>query len=234
MEFQFAGYSNIGMRSGNEDSYAVKPYGAILLAMVADGLGGHANGEVASSLAVNTVIGLLSGKPVDEDALLEALLRANSQICQAGIHGHTTAAAVWMDQETALAAHVGDSRIYHFRDGRILFQSEDHSYVQVAVLVGELEPSAVRHHPDRNRIFRVLGDPAEAPRIDSRELDLRPGDRLLICSDGFWEPVTEEDMLRTLAETGSAEEWLAAMKLLIEITQDPEQDNYTAVCISVL
>lgn len=222
------------MRTNNEDSYAVKQYGASLIAMVADGLGGHENGEVASSLAVNTVIGLLAGQTVDEDALLEALLRANSQICQAGINGHTTAAAVWMDQETALAAHIGDSRIYQFRNRQILYQSEDHSLVQVAVLVGELDPSAIRRHPDRNRIFRVLGDPNEAPRIDSRELDIQPGDRLLICSDGFWEPVTEEDMLRTLAETGSAEEWLAAMKMLIEITQDPEQDNYTAVCISVL
>ena len=234
MDYQFAGYTNIGMRTNNEDSYAVKQYGASLIAMVADGLGGHENGEVASSLAVNTVIGLLAGQTVDEDALLEALLRANSQICQAGINGHTTAAAVWMDQETALAAHIGDSRIYQFRNRQILYQSEDHSLVQVAVLVGELDPSAIRRHPDRNRIFRVLGDPNEAPRIDSRELDIQPGDRLLICSDGFWEPVTEEDMLRTLAETGSAEEWLAAMKMLIEITQDPEQDNYTAVCISVL
>lgn len=222
------------MRSQNEDSYAVKKLDDRLLAMVADGLGGHENGEIASSLAVSTVFALLQQEAVDEDSLLDALIQTNSQICRAGISGHTTAAVLWANQDTALAAHVGDSRIYHFRDGEILYQSEDHSYVQVAVLVGELDPSALRHHPDRNRIFRVLGDPREAPRIDSTELDLQPGDRLLICSDGFWEPVTEADMMRTMSETVSAEQWLSAMKLLIEITQDPDQDNYTAVCIHVL
>lgn len=234
MEFQFAGYTNIGLRPKNEDAYAVKQTGTALLAMVADGLGGHANGEIASSVAVRTVFSLLEKEAVDEDLLLEALLRASSEICRANISGHTTAAAVWIDPENALAAHVGDSRIYHFRDGQILYQSEDHSYVQVAVLVGELDPSALRHHPDRNRIFRVLGDPREAPRIDSTELTLRPGDRLLLCTDGFWEPVTETDMLRTMSETASAEEWLASMKLLVEIHQDPKQDNYTAICIQVI
>lgn len=233
MKYQYASYTDIGKRGNNEDSLGLQRRKNSLLAVVADGLGGHANGEVASRIAVDTILRELRDKPVDEEELACAMLKASEEICGARISGHTTAAALWLEEDYAVAAHVGDSRIYQFREGKIIFQSLDHSAVQMAVLVGELEPEAVRHHKDRNKIFRVLGEEDEPPRVDSTELTVKPGDRFLLCSDGFWEPVTEEAMLQTLGQKETPESWLEAMKGIVEDAQDPKQDNNTAVCIFV-
>lgn len=232
MHFDFAGYTDPGKRENNEDCFRTEVHDGKLLTVVADGLGGHANGEVASKIAVDSIFARLSQQPeADEEELIYALLDANSQILSANIHGHSTAAALWLQESYGVAVHVGDSRIYHFRDNAIRFQSVDHSHVQMAVLVGELELQDVRHHKDRNRLFRVLGDPEAVPRVDSKELRVQPGDRFLLCSDGFWEAVTEERMIDTLQTSGSAGEWMEAMKAIVLDADYPNQDNHTAVCI---
>lgn len=233
MEFAFSGYSDIGARAANEDSYGLTTAEDGFLAIVADGLGGHANGQLASRLAVESLCGSLQGKEADEDELLLALLEADRQIRKARDPGNTTAAVLWVQGNDAVAAHIGDSRIYQFREGKILFQSVDHSLVRMAVQVGELVPEALRHHKDRNKLFRALGEKDTSPAADSTELTLLPGDRFLLCSDGFWEPVTEEAMLRTAAETETAEAWLAAMQEIVRSAKDPRQDNHTAICILV-
>ena len=232
MYFDFAGYTDPGKREKNEDCFRTEVLNEKLLAVVADGLGGHANGEVASRIAVDSIFKNLLGNPdVDEDELIYALLDANSQILKAKNHGHSTAAALWLQNGYAVAVHVGDSRIYQFRDNGIRFQSVDHSHVQMAVLVGELDIQDVRHHKDRNRLFRVLGDPEAVPRVDSKELRVQPGDRFLLCSDGFWEAVTEENMIMALQTSCSAAEWMETMKAIVLKADYPHQDNHTAVCI---
>lgn len=233
MEYAFASYTDVGKRDNNEDALKAERLSGGLLAVVADGLGGHSYGEIASQLAVESIFRDLEEKQIDEETLIYAVLKANDTICTAENRGHTTAAALWMEDSCAVAAHVGDSRIYQFRDGNIIFQSVDHSVVQMAVLVGELAPDAVRHHKDRNKVFRVLGDDHEEPKVDSTELTVCPGDRFLLCSDGFWEPVTEADMLRTLRETETAQQWLDAMRQIVADARDPRQDNNTAICILV-
>lgn len=233
MYYHCASFTDVGKRGNNEDSFGLHQSGDSLFAIVADGLGGHENGEVASRLAVDSIIKDLSEAEIDEDALLYAILDANKAVCNANNIGKTTVAALWIKDQYAVAAHVGDSRIYQFRNGEIIFQSVDHSKVQMAVLVGELEPSAVRNHKDRNQLFRALGDPNEELKVDSTELNVLPGDRFLLCSDGFWEPVTEEDMIQTMKETDSPEQWLEAMKQIIVNADKPKQDNYTTVCLQV-
>lgn len=233
MRYQYASNTNIGQRDNNEDSLGVKSLDGTLLAVVADGLGGHANGEVASRIAVDTLLDGLAGKHMDEDELAFAILNASERICAADISGHTTVASLWLEAGCGVAAHVGDSRIYQFRNGKIIFQSVDHSMVQMAIAVGELDASAARHHKDRNKLFRVLGDHHDTPRIDSTELTVLPGDRFLLCSDGFWEPVTETDMCRTALETASPDQWLEAMTRIIAQAADPKQDNHSAVCVLV-
>ena len=230
MKFQFAGYSDIGRRNTNEDAYRLCQTGSTLLAMVADGLGGHANGEVASKIAVDTLSGALEKEDIDEDALAYAILNASSAIRKARISGHSTIAALWAGSGYAVAAHVGDTRIYQLRNSKIIFQSVDHSAVQMAVLVGELDAGAVRHHKDRNKLFRALGE-EEAPKVDITELTIQPADRFLLCSDGFWEPVTEEAMLRTMEQTDTAQAWLDSMTESVYAARDPRQDNHTAICI---
>lgn len=231
MNFQYASYTDPGKRNNNEDSFGIKKVQDSLIAVVADGLGGHANGEIASRLAVDSILNYIDKKTINEDELLYAILNASDRIRKADISGHTTVAALWLEDNYAVAAHVGDSRIYQFRNGQIIFQSIDHSVVQMAVLIGELEPDAVRHHKDRNKIFRALGETGEPVTVDSTELTIQAGDRFLICSDGFWEPVWEADMVRMAEKTKSAEQWLTAMRQVVEQAQDPKQDNNTAICI---
>ena len=233
LQFEFAACSHVGRRENNEDSYGTHTGEGSFAAVVADGVGGHERGEEASRLAVNHILTEISSCDADEDLLLDAITGASLAIGQGESHGFTTVTALWISQAEAIAAHVGDSRIYQFRGGKILYQSLDHSDVMMGVLAGELPPHATRTHPARNRIFRALGLPGEVPKVDSRVLDVRPGDRFLLCSDGFWEPVWEEDMLGTMAQTLTAEEWLDRMRVLVEALDDPIQDNYTAVAIIV-
>lgn len=231
--FEVAYYTDIGKRERNEDSVGITQHEKSLLAVVADGVGGHVNGKTASLLAVDTLVKGFLPQELDEDALGYQILKANEQILAADNAGQSTIAVLWADGSRAIAAHVGDSRVYQFRNGEIIFQTVDHSAVQMAVLTGELEPEALRHHKDRNKIFRALGDPTEVPKIDSSEITVLSGDRFLLCSDGFWEPVTEEKMVEALWDSDTAEQWLEAMKAFVTDVQDPKQDNYTAACIFI-
>lgn len=232
MNLSLSSYSSLGKRKNNEDSLALIENERSLLAVVADGLGGMGNGEFASQQAVGTLNRLLASAELDAEALKDAICEANDKICQ--LHGEhpgamTTVASVWLDTERALAMHVGDTRIYQFRDGGILYQSVDHSIAQMSVMAGELKPEEIRGCKDRNKLFRSLGH-SDSPRITETLLDILPGDRLLLCTDGFWEMILEDDMLRLISETADAESWLQAMRAIVEPLA---ADNNTAIAIVV-
>lgn len=231
MHNTYASFSNAGARANNEDALGVRSREGSLLAVVADGLGGHDNGELASRLAVDSIFRELQPEQVDEDTLAYSLLHAHDAIRSTPNCGKTTVAALWLWESLGVAAHVGDSRIYQFRDGGIVYQSQDHSMVHLALTVGEITAQELRHHKDRNKLFRVLGEENESLKVDSTELEILPGDRFLICSDGFWEPVTEENMLRDLKEAQTPQQWLNRMLDRITAAAAPKQDNYSAICI---
>ena len=235
MDISVSYYSAVGARKNNEDAVSIQDSQNGLLAVVADGLGGHVNGEVASNTAVATVNHCLQNKAPQEEALLEAIEEASNRIYRQQ-EGQdmmkTTIAALWVGDHMALAANVGDSRIYQFRDGRIVYQSLDHSVAQMAVLVGEQTADSIRTNPDRNKLIRTLGN-AAAPKVDCEILSVRTGDRLLICSDGFWEPVEEQDMLQTCQHAATAKDWLEQMRQILVAKNDPNQDNHTAVALFI-
>lgn len=231
MTITYAGYSDIGKRANNEDAYNVLQDNSSLIAIVADGLGGHANGEVASKIAADYIPLNTMDREFDEDELGYSILSAHKEITETGSSACTTVAALWISGSMAIAAHVGDSRIYQFREGKIIYQSEDHSMVQVSISLGQLPSDTCRHHKDRNKVYNVLGDESERPKIDTREMNILPGDRFLLCSDGFWEPVTEEEMLACLLDSPSPEIWLEAMTALVRKANNPKQDNNTAIAI---
>ena len=233
MKYLYAKYSDIGDRQTNEDNLGTQSWNNTLLAVVADGLGGHSNGEIASQIAVDTILNKLYCKNLDEDSLAYAIIDASHAIRNCSDSGFSTAAALWIQDCHAVAAHIGDSRIYQFRNGKIIYQSLDHSMVQMAVIVGKLNPDALRKHPDRNQLFRVLGDHDEDPKIDSTELSVRSGDRFLLCSDGFWEQITESDMIKTASESNDPGIWLESMRTILRKTQTTNQDNHTAICIII-
>lgn len=235
MDISISYYTAKGKRQNNEDAVSLLEGGNSLLAIVADGLGGHDDGEIASGQAVATLNRQLQGQQPDEDRLLDAVCQASRDIFNARDPRHpmrTTLAALWLGDYSALAANVGDSRIYQFRQDRIVYQSMDHSVAQMAVLVGEMDAADIRRSKDRNKLIRVLGDEAD-PKVDLQTLLVKPGDRFLLCSDGFWEPVTEEMMLQTMADSSTAQQWLARMRRIVEEAGNPCQDNHTAIALIV-
>ena len=142
MEISISYYTARGKRQNNEDAVSLLEGSNSLLAVVADGLGGHEAGEVASNHAVATLNRLLQAKTPEEDELIAAIRQANQEIYEmqnAQSHMRTTVAALWLGDYRTIAANVVDSRIYQFRNGRIVYQSTDHSVALLAVLVGEVE-----------------------------------------------------------------------------------------------
>ena len=232
MRTDVASYSALGKRKNNEDSVSVTACKAGVLAIVADGLGGHANGEYASQRAVETITRKLKDLDISEDDIEDAVFDANDAVLKIQKDhpgAMTTVTVLWLGDSSAVAAHVGDSRIYQFRDGKIIYQSVDHSVSQLAVMAGDIGAEDIRNHKDRNKLTRVLGSEAE-PKVAVRMLKVMLGDRFLLCSDGFWEMVTEEIMLQTAAICSSAASWLCKMK---SIAEPRSKDNNTAVAVII-
>lgn len=233
MKMDTAFYSDCGGRNKNEDSVLLEETGSCLLALVADGLGGMGHGELASQDAVKFLAESLQAGPVDEDAICDAIAQANDRICKMQTDGKrmmTTIAALWVDGAAAVAATVGDTRIYQFREGKLQFQSIDHSAAQMAVFSGEITADEIRSFPARNRLLRALGADSRVA-ADSCRLDIQLGDCFLLCSDGFWELITEGEMLRACTGSSTAEQWLHAMRQVLEERYTNGSDNNSAAVI---
>lgn len=229
------GYSDPGSRIENEDSISSVQKVDTVLAMVADGLGGMGNGAEASSIMVKTLREYVDSDSIDDDILCEAIQLANEQIFNLHTeenHMMTTIAVVWSNSETAFAATVGDTRIYQFRDHKIIFQSADHSVAQMAVFSGKIRKEDMRSFPQRNRILRAVGS-EKSVRIDVCELSVQAEDLFLICSDGFWEQITENEMEELSVRYTAPENWLDEMKRLVLSRQTARSDNHSAVVVYI-
>src|SRR5215470_4710775 len=217
-------------RDKNEDSHAeyVMPDGSVLL-LVADGMGGHGHGDVASQIAVR-VIGevFMNTSGTDPRGRLHAgFLSANQQIIAeaeriGGAGMGTTCVAVYLQGNQAWVAHIGDSRIYHIRDGQTIWRTIDHTRVQKMVEMGLLAASAAKDHPDANVVTRALGYAQLAdgtiiePDVKMEPLVLQAGDSLVLCSDGLYDDIedveisgalpgrTPEEAARMLVETANS------------------------------
>ncbi len=236
LRFSGAGVSDVGLvRPHNEDSAFVGPY----VAVVADGVGGAAAGEVASATAAYavsaTVLARLGEEP--EELLLDGLEAARASI-RRGVQGDlarlgmaTTLTAVVCDGRRAVLAHIGDSRAYLLRGGELTRLTTDHTYVQRLVAAGQLHPDEVVRHPWRNVVLRSLdGDPVHEG-VDLVPLALAPGDRLLLCSDGLSDLVPEPT-IRELAAV--ADPHSAAAVLTRAALEAGGRDNVTAVVLDVV
>ena len=186
-----AAVSHVGkIRSNNQDS----GYAGRNLFLVADGMGGHAGGDVASAIATKRIAeaDLSYSTPEDaEFALQSAFIAANSLLAETVFEhneltgmGTTVSGIIRVGDQFALA-HIGDSRIYRFRDGTLEQITTDHTFVQRLVDSGRITPEEAAVHPRRSVLMRVLGDVDAAPEIDTKIVDVRPGDRWLLCSDGL-------------------------------------------------
>ena len=226
-----ASYTDTGGRPANEDSTRQTRLGENQLCLVvADGLGGHGGGAQASAAAADTICREWGGDANSE--ALKNLVRmaheAVTTIQTAQCAMKSTVVALEIDGSRAAWAHVGDSRLYHFADGELVFQTKDHSASQIAVYMGEITVEQIRFHEDRNRVLRALGQD-EMPVVEAKEVELAPGKHaFLLCSDGFWEYVLEHEMAADLAAAGDPLDWLARMRSRLMDRVPADNDNNTA------
>jgi protein phosphatase len=232
-----AAVSHVGrVRSNNQDS----GYAGTNLFLVADGMGGHAGGDVASAIATKRIIEAdvhYANASEAEAAMQAALLAANSQLAEtvfehAELTGMgTTVSALYLDGDTIAIAHIGDSRIYLLRDGELSQITTDHTFVQRLVESGRITEEEAAVHPRRSVLMRVLGDVDSNPEIDTMILGTAPGDRWLICSDGLSGVVSADAIREALASGTSARQ--TADRLVRTSLDEGAPDNVTVVIVDI-
>jgi len=244
--------SDVGRkRKSNEDNFCANDTEGLYV--VADGMGGHAAGEVASELVTETIeefIKLTSSDAditwpfgVDEaltmsgNRLKTAIRYANRKLLErikesAECEGMaTTVAAVLLEGDKANIAHVGDSRVYLIRDGAIRLLTSDHSWVNEQVMSGLIDSDQARTHPLRNVVTRALGG-KEGLEVDMQVLDLKDGDLLLLCSDGLTSMIEDVEILEVV-RSGGDEANDVARRLVEAANSSGGEDNITAIALSI-
>jgi PPM family protein phosphatase len=207
--------------------------------VLADGLGGHGGGEEASRLATEAVMQAFQAHAECSPSALRTYIEFARQAVvkrqeeNPMLNGmRTTLVVLVSDMRQALWAHVGDTRLYLFREGQLARQTRDHSVPQAMVDAKKIDAGEIRHHEDRNRLLRSIGGKEEVrATIEEHPHTLRPGDAFLLCTDGFWEYVTETAMEVDLAKSATPADWLRFMELRIRSEAPQDQDNYSAVAI---
>ncbi|HZQ60685.1 MAG TPA: PP2C family serine/threonine-protein phosphatase [Casimicrobiaceae bacterium] len=241
MRFTIFQESRKGSRKINQDRIAYTFSREALLLVVADGMGGHAGGEIAAQICTRLYVERFQqeAKPVLKNPLKflqETMLRAHAAL---GSYANqfsmletprTTCVACIIQGNNAYWAHAGDSRLYLFRQGVLIGQTKDHSKVQYLVDQGIIAAHETINHPDRNKVFSCLGGMVE-PVIDlSKRTPLRNGDILLLCTDGLWSVETREDIATWLTSTPILK---SAPQMMREAEQrgGPDGDNLSAIVV---
>ena len=251
MRVVFRGISDVGRkREANEDCFAAVPEDSLFV--VADGMGGHAAGEVASGLAVAAISEFISSTrrdtevtwPYDYDVnmsvnsnrLRTAIRLANQRILDTIAHRKelegmgTTLVGAIVTGGTACVGHVGDSRAYLIRDSKITQITSDHSWVNEQVKLGFLTKSDAGRHPFRNVVTRALGSKEDVV-VDVSEQPVLPGDFLLLCSDGLNTMLDDETIVRTIQQNDDVK--AAADALIAGANAHGGEDNITVILIKV-
>jgi len=237
--FQTACLSKAGGRPKNEDSYGFVQVDTSACWVLADGLGAHNGGELASGTAVRTVLESFRGNPeISVSSLGSHIAAAHEAILKeqqrnaALAEMRTTLVTLISDSSHVLWANVGDSRLYRFQTRGLIAQTEDHSVPQSLVKAGEITSDQIRGHPDRNRLLRSLGEHGPLrPSVLAAPSPLNRSDAFLLCTDGFWEYVLEIEMLADLVSSSTPEEWLERSECRLRRRAGGENDNYSALAI---
>ena len=236
MVYKYSSVTNIGLkRLGNEDSLGVYEIENGILAIVCDGLGGNKAGDVASQLSVNTVYEFFKSSTQNDylERIKSAILEANNNILyKASISSDfkgmaTTIEVLFLLENTAYFGHVGDSRMYFLRNGKLKQLTKDHSLVQKLIDEGFLTVDEAEYSPNRNIIMRALGDNS-AVEIDLSKITVDSSDDYMffLCTDGVTTVVKDNELEEILINYDSIKETLSEL-----INQRGAPDNYTFVCI---
>jgi len=239
MKFTIYQSSRQGPRAYNQDRLAYSYSKDALLMVLADGMGGHRHGEVAAQLAVKTLIEAfqrlaMPTLPSPAKFLTDHIQQVHDMIENVRQEKdylespRTTIVAAIIQRNTLYCAHVGDSRLYHFRDGHLLFRTEDHSIVQSLYRKGLISKEEMATHPYRNKVYNCLGGES-TPQIDlSDKHDLQDGDIVMLCTDGIWN-VLDDRTIRMILMSGPISETVNHMLETAEKTSDHTGDNMSAI-----
>jgi serine/threonine protein phosphatase PrpC len=234
--------SKKGGRKSNQDRMGYCFTRDALLMIVADGMGGHVQGDMAAQIAVQAI-----GTAFQQQAtpmlkspsrfLESSLIDAHQQILhyrkanKLAESPRTTVVACVVQNGAAYWAHVGDSRLYWVRAGEIIAQTRDHSKIQSMILQGLASPAEIDTHPDRNKLFNCLGSP-EPPTVElSRKMILKPGDTLFLCTDGLWSAVSDQSIASSFADS-TVMRAVPDMIYLALMEGGDDADNVTGMAMS--
>ncbi|MES2153199.1 MAG: PP2C family serine/threonine-protein phosphatase [Pseudomonadota bacterium] len=242
MQFSVYQESNIGGRKVNQDRMGYSFTRDALLLVLADGMGGHLRGEMAASITMQVMSSLFQKhatpyvkKP--ERFLEEAFLAAHDEIHRyRDANGmpetpRTTVVACLVQHNTAIWAHVGDSRLYWVRGGKVLARTRDHSHIEHLINEGLADPSERSTHPDRNKLYNCLGA-SSLPRVEvAHQVSLATGDTLMLCSDGLWTMLSDEEIVHRLSVQTIVRAIPEMIGMAITMAGDTS-DNTTALAIT--
>ena len=234
---QACGLSDVGqVRQLNEDNYHWEPLDEDLaLFAVADGMGGHEKGEVASKLAIDTLFSVAQGTlPGGDERDLQELQRYLRNAFQEANRSVVTTSEeeesnTW-GGDNALVANVGDSRVYMVREGDLVQISQDHSLVGYLVQLGELSEEEARNHPSGNILVRSIGSVSEV-EIDLYHVKVNKGDRLMLCSDGLWGEVEDAELAALMDANQDPSDACSAM--ITAANDHGGKDNTTLIVVNV-
>ncbi len=226
--------SSKGGRDYNEDSVCERIVSTDIHCIVlADGLGGHGGGDIASAEVCRTVCENWNGD-ISAETANDLLLKSHEAVHllqREDCRMKSTGVILLSSTEKIAWGHVGDSRLYWFTNGKLFFQTKDHSASQAAVLMGKISQEEIRFHEDRSRLMKALGQEGNVT-AETDEAHLLLGQhRFLLCSDGFWEYVLENEMEETLSGASEPEEWLSQMETILLKRVKGDNDNYTAAAL---
>ena len=226
-------FTDPGGRTPNEDSVGYFVEGSLSAWIAADGLGGHTQGEVASAEAVRTLGELVSAcGTLNSNYVEKAFQKMNENIL--ALNGPlTTAVCAFSDGKKLWYANNGDSRFLFIRNKKVHSHTNDHSLAYVSYTSSQITYEEIANHPAQNRLFHSLGNELDFAGEFYPPLDLQPGDAFLLCTDGFWELVNNDEIVRTLNISLSPQEWLSMMLDILQSRLKKTSDNYSALCVMV-
>jgi len=237
LKITYAKITNQGDRDYNEDYVKYSESKDRHCIIVADGLGGHGKGEVASELVATVADSLwMSGQVSSIDRLFDeaqAKLLEKQIEEKAELSMKTTMNIVAMDGKKIHWGHVGDTRTYFFSRSKLKSRTIDHSVPQMLVNIGEIKEEEIRKHPDRNRLLKVMGVEWDKPQyLIEKSLRAHRHQAFLLCTDGFWEYIEEADMTECLKNAKTVEEWLSLMTEIVKKNGvGSNMDNYSAIAV---
>jgi serine/threonine protein phosphatase PrpC len=236
--------SQRGGRDHNEDACGHWQSPQQLCAVLADGAGGHGGGDIASKMAVRELVGRFSQHPTASARELGMLLRDVNDVVLAEqapgtvkqqMHSTVVCLVINVIDGQVHWAHAGDSRMYWFREGRLLQRTRDHSLVQSLVDAGIVQPEQLRKHPQRSELRSALGVAADVLEVDVTDgaYQVQQGDAFLLCTDGFWEYIDDHMLEQTLSEAFNPRVWLDALSDEVRraVGDKTRYDNFTAIAV---